>query len=149
MGVVPEPVVSPKFLSVVIAGLAVLSVVGFGLMAAWAIRDVWMAETMPMPDEAFTFVETGLAGLVGGIVAAAFGVSRPNEKISGLSNLSTAGASERQWVGALYVSVYVVVGIATVFTWLFKAEVASTVVKNLGSTFIGMLIPVVAGYFAR
>jgi hypothetical protein len=144
-----EPIVTPRFLAVVVAGLATLSAIAFGVLAAWAIVDVWQAKVEPQPTEAFTYIETGLAGLVGGIVAAAFGVSVPTEKVAGLSNLSTAGASERQWIGGAYVMIYLLVGLAAAATWLVNSDVTSTVVKNLGSTFVGMVIPIVAGYFAK
>lgn len=86
---------------------------------------------------------------MGGIVATAFGVSAPSQKVATLSNVSTAGASERQWIEGAYVLVYFLVGVAAVVTWVVNSDVASVVVKNLASTFVGMAIPVVAGYFSK
>lgn len=116
---------------------------------AFSCREVWVADAPPAPSEAFNFVQTGIAGLVGGIVATAFGVSAPRQKVATLSNVSTAGASERQWIGGAYVVVYFLVGVAAVGTWVVNSDVTSVVVKNLASSFVGMVIPVVAGYFSK
>lgn len=143
------PIINPKILAAIVAVLALGAAVAFGVMAIWAIVEVWRATSTPVPNEAYTYVESALAGLVGGIVATAFGVSLPTAKLGGLSNLSTAGAVNRQWIGAAYVVIYLVVGAAAIITWIFHADLVSGVVKNLACIFVGMVIPIVAGYFAK
>lgn len=142
--VVPQP-----FIAFVVAALALLSIAAYAIVSGIAILAVWNAVgSAPTPGEPLTYLFTALAGLVGGIVAVAFGVSSETEKLGGLSNLSTAGASAKDWIGGVYVVVYLVVGIAAVVTWSLRDPLTSELVKNLAMVTVGMIIPIVAGYFA-
>jgi hypothetical protein len=149
--VVVEPIVSPRFLAITLALLTLLAVVAYGALTAYSIVAVWRSAGPPAaPNDAFTYFATGLSGLVGGIVAAAFGVSLPTQKLRAITNISTAGAGSKQWIGAVYIAIYLVVGLAAGVTWVIHGnDLTSNTVKNLGSTFGGMLIPIVAGFFAN
>lgn len=140
--------VPQKFIAFVVAALALLSIAGYAIVSAIAILAVWNAvENAPTPGEPLTYIFTALAGLVGGIVAVAFGVSPPSGKLGGLSNLSTSGLSAQEWIGAVYVVVYLVIGLAAVVTWFIHDPLTSELVKNLAVVTVGMIIPIVAGYF--
>lgn len=141
--------IPPAFIAYVVAALAVLAILGYAIVGGIALVDVWNAQgdVAPTPGEPLTYVFTALAGLVGGIVAVAFGVSPPGQKLNGLGNVSTAGLSAQQWIGALYVVVYLLVGLTAVVIWFMKEPVTSELVKNLAVVTVGMIIPIVAGFF--
>ncbi len=146
----PGAIIPARFAALVVAVLAVVAVLTYGALAGWAIIQVWTAvDVAPVPNEAVTYVESALAGLVGGIVATAFGISPPSRKLSGISNLSTAGATSGQLVGVIYVVIYFLVGIASIIAFVFQFETSSDLVKNLALIALGMIIPIVVGFFAN
>jgi hypothetical protein len=83
----------------------------------------------------YTYVATILIGLVGGVVAVLFG-----QKI----NLAATGWKEI--LSGLYAIAYMVMGVASVVTWMFKS-CESVLVKTLALSFLGLLVPVVTGFF--
>lgn len=140
--------VSQPFMAFVVAALALLSIAGYAIVSGTAILAVWNAiGSAPTPGAPLTYLFTALAGLVGGIVAVAFGVSPQTGKLGGLSNLSTAGMSAKDWIGGVYVVVYLLVGLTAVVTWFIRDPLTSDLVKNLAVVTVGMIIPIVAGYF--
>lgn len=144
------PLIPSKVLAGIVATLAVVAVLAYGWMGIVSIRDVWMAtDNAPSPGEPLTNTFTALSGLVGGIVAAAFGVSPPAGKLGGLANVSTAGLQAVQWIGLAYVVIYLLVGLVAVVTWIARPDLTSDLVKNLAVVTIGMIVPIVAGYFAK
>lgn len=137
-----------NFIAGVTAALAVLVIFAYAIVSVIAIADVWGAEGLaPTTGEPITYIFTALAGLVGGIVAVAFGVSPPGEKLSGLANLTTSGLTIRDWIGSLYVVVYLAVGAGAVATWIGNESTISDLVKNLAVVTLGMVVPIVAGFF--
>lgn len=147
-----SPIVPQKVLAVVIAILAVLGILAYAALAGWSILAVVNADdTIPTEPPPVTYFLTGLAGLVGGITATAFGVADPGRgigRLGSLSRLTTAGATSAQWIGTVYVLIYIVVGIAAAVTWFSHWEIVSETVRNLAVVFFGMVIPIIAGWFA-
>jgi len=128
------------------AALALLAVTAYVLLGTSAIREVWDAKTTPTPGDAFTYFMNGASGLIGGIVAVAFGVKRTTA-LRSLSEFTTAGISAKQVIGAVYITAYVGIGIASGVTWWANGDVISDAVKSLATTFGGMVIPIVAAFF--
>lgn len=140
------PIVSPKFLAFAVALLAVLAVGAYVLLGFSAIREVWSAKTTPTPGDAFTYFMNGASGLIGGIVAVAFGV-KETSALRSLSKVTSAGTSTKQVIGATYVTAYIGIGVASAVTWFANGDVISDAVKGIATTFAGMVIPIVAAYF--
>lgn len=146
----PTPLIPSKVLSVIVAILALVAVLAYGVVGVISIVDVFRATSgPPVPGEPVTYVFTALSGLVGGIVAAAFGVSPPSRKLDGLANVSTGGLQAVQWIGLAYVLIYLIVGVGAIVAWMMCGDLTSDLVKNLAVVTIGMVIPIVAGYFAK
>jgi hypothetical protein len=57
--------------------LAVFTIVFFAGMFGWAIVKTWQSKTKPDFGDAFLYVASAIAALVGGIVAVAFGQASP------------------------------------------------------------------------
>lgn len=99
-------------------------------------------------DPQLLSVSTGLTGLVGGVVAVALGQQQA-------SATSTEGSLTRwftdmSWkkrLAALYVLVYIIMGIAAAVVWIVASNDAPDTVKALASVALGLLIPVVRTYF--
>lgn len=147
---VPSGVVAALRILVTIAGL-----VAFVAMFGWGMYKVWTKNTKPDTD-AFVYVATALAALVGAIVAVGFG-QKPPDHVSGplSSNALALGAfliSPRwDWaavLGGAYATVYVLFGIAAIVTWVAgPATPTPPLVKNLATTFLGMALPIIAAFF--
>jgi hypothetical protein len=79
-----------------------------------------------------------LGVLVGGIVAVAFG--QPAPAAFGL-------AEPRSLLLSIYAFVYVLVGLAAIVTWVaLQPQCTPLIVRNLATTFLGLLLPVVANF---
>lgn len=130
------------------AALTALTVfVAFVLIAFFAgsfglgIAQTWRAQPGNPPNysDAFVYVATALASLVGGIVAVAFN--------------ATEGLSKAvDWVTVLtivYSVTYVLFGVAALLTWMFKARETPILLKNLATTFLGLAITIVATFFGK
>jgi hypothetical protein len=157
-----------KLVQIITILLALTSGIGFVGVYAWEITKAWTqkcpprasssSEQSPPSDKGngtqapaatstsvqgqaddikdpYTYVATILIGLVGGVVAVMFG-----QKI----NLSATGWKEI--LSGLYAVAYVLMGVASVITWMFRT-CESVLVKTLALSFLGLLVPVVTGFF--
>ncbi len=148
-------ILHPRHAAVIVALIAVLAILGYGILAGWQLVSVWIpSDGQGSGNPAVEYTSAALTGLVGGVVATAFGVKRPDPNVNALNSLSgfaTAAkdsSTTKQWIGTLYVSVYLIIGLLTVFTWAFPGSDASEAVKITASTFIGMVTAIVASFFA-
>lgn len=118
-------------------------------------------------NPALVHIANGLTGLVGGIVAAAFGTQASNTRTPGpdsaqypklrsLGNLVYSGTEKvhtpklgmtKARYGFLYALAYILVGLAALVIWVVLGENTIPVVSNTAATFLGMMIPIVATYF--
>ena len=143
-------------------GLVFLALVAFAVLFGAAISQVWTAHhgRPPLYADPYLYVATGLAALVGGIFAVAFGAKSSSSTPSGtvmptmvgtnLGNLGSVPAlteSMQTILGAVYALVYVLVGVGALTTWVFHPNEISDLVKNLGTTFLGLALPIVAAFF--
>jgi hypothetical protein len=150
-GPIPAPVVR-----ILVALLALAAIVAFLLMFGIGILNVLRARPgePPAHNEAFVYVATAVASLVGGIVAVGFGIKPPGGNGSRLkasvSSLGTLALPKIEWkevIGSIYAIVYIILGIAAVTVWVIKPNETSALVKNLATTFLGLAIPIAAGFF--
>jgi hypothetical protein len=143
---------------VLVALLAVGAIVAFAIMFGVGIADVWDAAdgVPPTQSDAFLYVATAIAALVGGIVAVGFGVELPDNNANanrltvsttGLGTLAIPANAPRAVIGSIYAIVYLILGAAALITWVTQPEETSALVKNLGTTFLGLAVPIVAAFF--
>jgi len=158
MAVIPDIV-----LRALAALLAVVAGVGFAFMFGDAISDVWAATDgqPPRQTESYLYVATTVAALVGGIVAVGFGVPGPANgdgggrnallatNVTGVGSLVLAGLGPAAVIGSLYAIVYILWGLAALVTWMMMPDQTSDLVKNLATTFLGLALPIVSGFFRR
>lgn len=121
--------------------LAFVLICFFAGLFGWSVIQTWRAApgSPPTYSDAFVYVATALAALVGGIVAFAFGQAKGT-------------AATLDWLAILtgvYAVVYVVLGLLTLLTWVFKTRETPVLLKNLATTFLGLAIPIVAAFFRQ
>jgi hypothetical protein len=149
---------------VLTAIVVLLVLVGFAGLFGVAIAQVWSSTSKPTYNEGFLYVATGAATLVGGVMAVAFNVRPPGSPKNGPSYGQSAPvqpaaqpvvqrvvhAVADQMPGILatvYVAVYLAVGVAAIVTWVGRPDVTSDLVKNVATTFIGLVLPIVGSFF--
>lgn len=115
-----------------------------------------------LDDAQLLSVSTGLTGLVGGVVA----VALAQQQVSGTSGAPSEGAprwytafTRWRWfkwffdmppkgrLAALYVLIYLIMGVAAAVVWIISGPEAPDTVKALASVALGLLIPIVRTYF--
>lgn len=152
---IPPGVVEILRIVITLAGI-----IAFAGMFGWGICRVWTRNTKPETD-AFVYVATALAALVGGIVAVGFGQQPPHQvgqtTSHAFNSLSALGAlvlpaTDFDWeafLGGAYAFVYVAFGIAAIITWVVgPINPTPPLIKNLATTFLGMAIPIISSFFA-
>jgi hypothetical protein len=128
-------------------------------------KGVSAAQFLKDSNPAIMYITSGLTGLVGGIVATAFGVKETNntppnaapanQKLRRLSSyvftptpVDDAGVNNNNGLyGTLYSLAYIVVGTASAVIWIILGKDTIPSVAFMATTFFGMLIPIVAAYF--
>ncbi len=141
------PIIPPQFAAAAVAIIATSAGLAYAVLNGAHFWDVWRSDTpVAEPSAAWAYTTSALAGLIGGITALAFGISPPTAKTAGLANAATAGRIDRSWIGALYVTVYFLVGAAAIYLWIFDDH-PTEVIKNVSTVTLGMVIPIVVGYF--
>ena len=109
------------------------------------------------------YITSGLTGLVGGIVATAFGVKQPEDDDANLNfmnnyNFKSLGRmittpsddsvnNNKEKYGFLYALSYIIIGVVSIIIWVWLEDNTIQAVSNMATTFFGMMIPIVAAYF--
>jgi len=99
------------------------------------------AATRGQPEDIkdpYSYVATGLAGLVGGVVALIFGQPAPKSE----ADLSTL----KSILMTVYTLVYFILGFFAIITWVFAYFSPSILLKTLALTFFGFMIPIVSSF---
>lgn len=154
-----EPAIPNVVIRVLTALLALGAAVGFVIIFGKAITDVWGAKAgvPPTQNDAFLYVATAIATLVGGVVALGFGVQIPPDEVKNATLMQTStralgalvwpnATTVRSIIGSIYAVVYILLGAAAVVAWITHAPETSPLVKNLATTFVALIIPIINGY---
>ena len=110
-----------------------------------------------------TYIMNGLCGLVGGIVASAFGVSLPDDskdspkrykiKMNNLGKYLTfkkdikEDSNTKTILGSIYAWAYILVGLFCIFLWLTDA-LPPEIIKNSATITLGLIIIIANNYFS-
>ena len=112
-------------------------------------------------NSALMHITSALTGLVGGIVAAAFGVKSEDREPTlqqqsireikfqrvGAYVYPTQDVKTKEKMGNLYAWAYIVVGIFSLIVWAILNENATQSITNTGMTFLGMIVAIVGAFF--
>lgn len=160
-----------KVLEVVVV---IIALIGYIAVSVYAFYEAFQSagEEKFAFNTAIAYLASGLTGLVGGIVAVAFGVehdtppndgaknfrdkkpeSRMSIKTKSLGSFSSTtksddnGKSGKEKIGMFYAIAYILIGVAAIVIWVMLDAETSQSVKNMATTFVGLLIPIVVAYF--
>ncbi|WP_420320112.1 hypothetical protein [Flagellimonas sp.] len=137
-------------------------------------------------NSSLAYITTGLTGLVGSIVAIAFGVQAPKplappgaaavpemkKQTQPFNNINfqhlgsfiqpTKGLpaqadivdkknkNDRQGVfGFIYALAYILIGLSAIVIWIINEDQTIESVSHMATSFFGMMIPIVAGFFSN
>lgn len=128
-----------------IIGPLLTAVVIFAFAAGFlyeAVR-VWKSPTPPPENPALTHVWTAVSTLIGGVTAVVLNVE--DQAGSGAFAQYLFGPDPKFWLSACTFA-YVGVGIAAVTTWVARQPSSTPLIRNASTTFVGLVIPVVAGF---
>ena len=108
--------------------------------------------------DAFLYVATALSALIGGVVAVGFGQKPPPAEPGTRAARSAVGLGrvaalhQGRWqeiLATVYVISYLLLGVGAIATWVARSAETPEVLKNLATTFLGMMLPIVAAYFSE
>jgi len=164
----------PTVIRALTQALAALAIAGFAAVSIYSFVLTFEAQgSPPQLNAAYLYVTAALSALVGGIVAIGFGQKPPppNPTVqpannttalvqrnfaslgSVLTNRTSSGVDKVDKVdtiiGSAYYILYILFGAAAIVVWLVKANVVADPVKALASTFIGLVLPIIRGYFPQ
>jgi hypothetical protein len=139
-------------MQVLVLGIVVFALVGFAFMVGRAVWQTVDQTETPKISEEYTYVATGLAGLVGGVVAVGLGQAKPGtddpNATRSLMGSGLVSGQARDWALVIYTGVFIILGIACVVVWVQDAHPAD-LVKSEASVALGLLIPTAAAYFRQ
>lgn len=153
--------VPPVVIRGLTAALAVTAVLGFAALSIYAfVKTLQASKFAPSLNDSYLYVTAGLSSLVGGVVAVAFGQKPPaesrtetlsRENIKSLTRTVTGrhpeGIQVGSVIGTTYAITYFLFGLIAIVLWIIKQDLVADPVKALAATVLGMLIPIVRGYF--
>lgn len=144
---IPDRVIHAVSASVVVIVLG-LFVALFGT----AIASVWQGTQRPTYNDGFLYVATGLATLVGGVIAVALNLPvdrQPGQPAQGINKtFAWIGDNLTAILATIYVVVYFLVGLVATATWIARPDQTSDLVKNLAVTVVGLFLPLVSSFFS-
>lgn len=148
--------------------MVVLALVGFIASSLFMfyqsftiLKDGKLPENyMAQMNVAVVYITSLLTALVGGIVAAAFGISQSaDQKLPSKGNkLQALGAlthsaplgneKNRSKYGFFYALAYILMGVTAVVLWIILEADATQGIANMATSFLGMMVPIVASFFS-
>lgn len=148
-----------NLLTQIIIGATLL---GFISTAIYVFKEAFsILENGKLPDNiseidnnALIYILSGLTGLIGGFVAASFGVENKtgtNNKTSKLMNLGSYATNntspkKQELFGFIFALSYILIGISSIVIWVILDQNTIQSVSKMATTFFGISIPIVATY---
>ena len=141
----------------VLSVLALLAFAGIGIYySVLAIRG----QGLGGPGDVLTYLWNGIGALVGGFVAASFGlklkgdddpqngtaVQRSIRSLGVTATTEKVSQKSRAVIGGSYLAVYVVVGLVATVAWAVAQGNTPEIVRTLATTFIGLALPIVSTF---
>jgi hypothetical protein len=136
--------------------LSVVALVGFVIVYRKLLATPWTEQVQPKAN--FEFLASSLTGLVGGIVAAAFGQKLPDppgQHVTLTRRLNAFGKfmspfdheQARKILAAAYVLVYIAISIWAIVVWAGDHPYTPKLTNNLAVVSIGLFAAIVTSYF--
>lgn len=148
--------------------MVIVALLGYIICSLLLFKEAFelKGQENPKTNPALMYMASALTGLVGGIVAAAFGVKTDSDanalNTSGGAATSSGklkiqrvgefamGANEeklKEKLGNLYAWSYILVGVASIVIWAVLSTDATQSITTNATTFIGMMLAIVSAFF--
>lgn len=151
--------------------MVIVALLGYIICSLLLFKEAFelKGQENPKTNPALMYLASALTGLVGGIVAAAFGVKTDSDgndanalNTSGSTATSSGklkiqrvgefamGANEeklKEKLGNLYAWSYILVGVASIVIWAILSTDATQSITTNATTFIGMMLAIVSAFF--
>ena len=149
----------------IITFLVIAAILGYWICSFLLIKEAFDVKDKvnPVLNSALMNISSALTGLVGGIVAAAFGVkpdsgngpqraSKKQIKFRRVGEFITfsndsKNPDKKEKLGNLYSWIYIIVGLSCLVVWIMLDTNATQSITNTGTTFIGMVLAIIGAYF--
>ncbi len=142
-----------NILTQIIVGATLL---GFIIASVYVFFNACIVNNKPdIDNNALVYVLSSLTGLVGGFVAASFGVEynssdkKENEKARKLMKIgsyATSDSDKQELIGFIFALSYILIGLTSVVIWVVLNDKAISSISKMATTFLGMSIPIVANF---
>jgi hypothetical protein len=142
--------------------MVIVALLGYIICSVLLFKEAFelKGQENPKTNPALMYLASALTGLVGGIVAAAFGVkTNPDDASASASSGKikmqrvgefAMGANEeklKEKLGTLYAWAYILVGTASIVIWAILSTDATQSITTNATTFIGMMLAIVSAFF--
>ncbi len=148
--------------------MVIVALLGYIICSLLLFKEAFELKGQENPETspALMYIASALTGLVGGIVAAAFGVKTKDDGVGAMNNAESKalsgrlkmqrvgefamGANEdklKERLGNLYAWAYILVGIASIVIWAILSADATQSITTNATTFIGMMLAIVSAFF--
>ena len=135
--------------------LSVVALIGFFVVYWKVLTTDWTQTTQPNPN--LEFLASSLAGLVGGIVAAAFGQKLPDppgsrsllrRKLNAFGRFVSPFDQEppRELLAIAYALIYISMSILAIVTWVADIPHTPKLTNHLAIVSLGLFIAIVTAY---
>lgn len=144
-----------------IAGIVLVALLGYIICSYYVLEFAFFYEGKE--DEIFSpklnYLTSMLTGLVGGIVATAFGIEKPIDPakrqpklgvaIKNMAAMTGVGSDStfRDKVGYAYIISYILIGILSIIAWVSLGDLDLQMISNMSMTFVGMVVAIVTAFF--
>jgi heme A synthase len=156
--------------------VVILAIGGFIALSVFVMYKTCKTTGNVNINDNLLYVANFLTGLIGGIVALGFGIPAPNGKVTndnllnrkmlGLGGLvvignlfperskskSPVGTNEdnnlnaKRILGFTYALSYIIIGVVAIVIWSTDDK-PPEIIKNISTVFLGMITPIVVGFF--
>lgn len=135
-----------------VAVLAIAALIGF--IASFVVEMIQIWRGAGSSNKNLDYLASGLAGLVGGIVAIGLGQKPLHEQakrsaITGLSGILNPSAPSRTGLAVLYAIAYFLVGFAAIVTWISRSAESTAAINSFAVSFLGLVTAVVTAFFSN
>jgi hypothetical protein len=148
--------------------MVIVALLGYIICSLLLFKEAFelKGQENPKTNPALMYLASALTGLVGGIVAAAFGVKTKGDGVETLNSSGNPtssgkikiqrvgefamGANEeklKEILGSLYAWAYILIGVASIVIWAMLSADATQSITTNATTFIGMMLAIVSAFF--
>ncbi len=140
-----------RFMAVLVPVIALAAAIAWAVaVGAGVFLNATDKDAGFLDSEAMKYVMPGLTALVGGVVAAAFGLAKSDksdDNMASLARTATPGANRaHDGIAIAYISLYLLLGLAAAVIWAVKQGDTFEFLRTLAAAWVGLFLGIAQGY---